>query len=256
MFRSVFPWIAVLALSCASLPTFIPVDGVSLGADVYVQRLAPNVWRHVSFKLLPGLGPVPANGVVVATGDGALVIDTAWNSEQGAVILDWAEKEIGPVRAVIVTHAHDDRLGGLEESSQRGIPSFALAETSRLAAEAGWPPIREPIDSGYSLASFGVRGEVYFPGAGHTVDNATVWLEDQRLLVGSCLVRSANATSLGNIEQADLESWPEAIARLQERYPEVLIVVPGHGDPGGPELLSRTRELSEPGRRDEERDDP
>lgn len=237
--------IILLAFACAGLPTFVPEDATRLGSDVYIQRLGPGVWRHISFRLIPGLGPVPSNGVIVRVPDGSLVIDTAWSPEQTALVFDWAEAQVGKVQAVIATHAHDDRLGGLAESDRREIPSYALAETSRLAAEKGWPPIREPVDSGYSLTAFGIRGEVYFPGAGHTVDNATIWLEDQRLLVGSCLVRSATSASLGAIQEADLDNWPQAIANLQERYPEVLTVVPGHGDPGGPDLLSHTRALAE-----------
>jgi hypothetical protein len=48
---------------------------------------------------------------------------------------------------------------------------------------------------------------------------------------------------MGNTTQADLEGWPRAIATLQQRYRDVRVVVPGHGEPGGPELLVHTREL-------------
>ena len=97
--------------------------------------------------------------------------------------------------------------------------------------------------SGDSLERFGVSGELFFPGPGHTADNATVWLQENRVLAGGCLVRALTATSMGNTSEADLESWPRAIAALQARYPDVGIVVPGHGEPGGPELLAHTREL-------------
>lgn len=44
-------------------------------------------------------------------------------------------------------------------------------------------------------------------------------------------------------KEADVESWPGAIARLQERYPEVRLVLPGHGELGGRDLVNHTREL-------------
>ena len=48
---------------------------------------------------------------------------------------------------------------------------------------------------------------------------------------------------MGNVADADLESWGAAVRRVRERYPEAATVVPGHGALGGPELLDRTAEL-------------
>ena len=70
-----------------------------------------------------------------------------------------------------------------------------------------------------------------------------MWLEASQILVGGCLVRSAAATTMGNTAEGDLDSWPLAIAMLQARYPQATIVIPGHGSPGGSELLAHTREL-------------
>jgi glyoxylase-like metal-dependent hydrolase (beta-lactamase superfamily II) len=207
------------------------------------MALVPGVWRHVSYQDLPGVGPFPSNGLVVRGASGALVIDTAWNPEQTAAVLTWAEASVGEIRAVIVTHAHDDRLGGLAEVQRRGIPSYALAETVKLAAARGWPPIDHAVPSPFPLDTFSVSGEVFFPGPAHTVDNATVWLQETRVLAGGCLVRASAATSMGTTSEADLEGWPRAVAALQERYSSAAIVVPGHGEPSGPDLLAHTREL-------------
>jgi metallo-beta-lactamase class B len=234
---------AVVILSCVSGPPPAPQGALPLRADVYVQALVPDVWRHVSYHRFSGVGYVPSNGLVVRGGSGALIIDTAWNPEQTAEVLTWAEANVGPIIAVVVTHAHDDRLGGLAEVQRRGIPSYALAETVQLATQDGWPPIGHGVTSPFALDSLGVSGELFFPGSGHTADNAAVWLRETRVLAGGCLVRATAATSMGNTSEADVENWPRAVIALQQRYPDVRIVVPGHGDPGGPELLSHTREL-------------
>lgn len=42
---------------------------------------------------------------------------------------------------------------------------------------------------------------------------------------------------------ADTAAWPASLERVRARFPEVRIVVPGHGSVGGPELLSHTLEL-------------
>lgn len=235
--------IATIVLSCASDSPSIPQGATALQPDVYVQAIGPGIWRHVSYRQFPEVGYFPSNGLVVTGPKGVLIVDTAWNSEQTARILDWVEANLGNVNALVVTHAHDDRLGGLAEVHRRRIPSYALAETVGLAAKNGSPPIEHAVASAFSLEPFGISGELFFPGPAHTADNATVWLQETRILDGGCLVRASAATTMGNTSDADLDGWPRAIATLQERYPDVRIVVPGHGEPGGPELLAHTREL-------------
>ena len=38
---------------------------------------------------------------------------------------------------------------------------------------------------------------------------------------------------------ADLLAWPDSLRRISARYPKAEVVIPGHGLPGGPELLDR-----------------
>ncbi len=237
--------VALSVLSCASGLPPVPPGATALRSDTFVEPIVPGLWRHVSYRRFPGTGYIPSNGLVVESPQGALIIDTAWDPEQTAHVLDWVEANLGTIHALIVTHAHDDRLGGLAEVHRRRIPSYALAETVKLAAARGWPPIDHAVASPFPLATFGVSGELFFPGPAHTVDNATVFLEETQTLAGGCLVRAAVATAMGNTSEADLEGWPRAIASLQERYPDVAIVVPGHGEPGGRELLAHTRDLLE-----------
>jgi metallo-beta-lactamase class B len=238
-------FVAGCALACASSLPPPPQDATPLRDDVYVLPIGPRVWRHVSYQDVAGFGLVASNGLVVGDAGGALLVDTAWDPEQTASVLDWAAANVGPVRAVVVTHAHDDRLGGLAETERRGIASFASTETARLAASRDGPPIRNAVATPFPLESLGIAGELYFPGPAHTADNTTVWLAETRILAGGCMVRAVAATSLGNTSEADLESWPRAVAALQARYRHVRIVVPGHGEPGGPELLTHTRALLE-----------
>ena len=63
------------------------------------------------------------------------------------------------------------------------------------------------------------------------------------MLFGGCLVKAAAAKTLGNITEADLAAWPATLANLKSTYPAARIIVPGHGDPGGPELIEHTLEL-------------
>ena len=70
-------------------------------------------------------------------------------------------------------------------------------------------------------------------------DKVVVYFPARKLLFGSCMVIGMD--QLGNTADADLASWPEAIKKLQA-FP-VDVIVPGHGERLGPDLLQHTLDL-------------
>lgn len=82
--------------------------------------------------------------------------------------------------------------------------------------------------------------EIFYPGAAHAPDNVVVWIPAARVLFGGCAVRPGDSSSPGNTDDADIENWPTAIEKVLARYSMAEVVVPGHGAPGGPELLMHT----------------
>ena len=51
---------------------------------------------------------------------------------------------------------------------------------------------------------------------------------------------SCQARLRGNVADADLAEWPTSVERIQKHYPEAEVVIPGHGLPGGLDLLQHT----------------
>ena len=200
------------------------------------------MWVHVSTQDVGGT-VYPSNGLVVRDGDGLLLVDTAWGTESTVALLAAIETEIGlPVRRALSTHFHDDRVGGADALREAGVTTFAAPLTRRLAeAEENEVPARaldhlsEPGDA-VRLGPV----EVFYPGAGHSPDNLVVYVPEARVLFGGCAVHEASRQSAGNVADADLGAWPVSVRRVRERYPEAEVVVPGHGVPGGPDLLDHT----------------
>jgi metallo-beta-lactamase class B len=207
--------------------------------------IAPGVWVHTSHGNVPGLGSFPSNGLVVMGTKGAVLVDTAWGLDATAELLDWVERNVGGVHAVVVTHWHDDRAGGLPEVHRRGIASYAFSKTIEDAAKHNAPLPERSLRAVDSLASLGVAAETFYPGPGHTDDNIVVWLPSTQVLFGGCLVKSSSSTSLGNVADATVSEWSSSVQKVQERYPRTRIVVPGHGAPGGILLLEHTRSLAD-----------
>lgn len=86
--------------------------------------------------------------------------------------------------------------------------------------------------------------EVFYPGSGHTEDNIVVWLPKSNILFGGCFVKSIHSKNLGNIEDASIKIWPASIQKVINKYPDIKVVVPGHGKVGDTSLLKNTAKLA------------
>lgn len=237
-------WLILLALSLGAQ------DKVVLREDIEILPLAPGVWQHVTYIEMEKWGLTPANGLIVVDGEHAAMIDTPWTPEQTALLLSWIEKELkAKVEIVIIGHHHVDCLGGLPETHRRGIRSIGLDQARELALAEKIEAPEETFAGSTRLAVGGLELELFHPGAGHTADNIVTWIPAKKVLFGGCFVKSADARSLGNTDESDLAAWPASLARLKERFPEAKIIVPGHGDPGGWELVDNTLRLLAAGAR-------
>ncbi len=211
----------------------------ALGPDVSVRRLSDRVWVHTTSHRLADGRRIPSNGLLVAAEDHVVLVDTAWGVAETRAVLDWAERTLGrPVTRAVLTHGHEDRVGGLPALRERGIELiYAAAPTLGERSLAGDVLLK---DEGATLPV--ARGVVvFYPGAGHAPDNLMVWIEPEDVLFGGCAIRAEAATGLGNTADAELAAWRRAIHYVLTRYPEPRWVVPGHGEPGGAELVVLTR---------------
>jgi metallo-beta-lactamase class B len=172
------------------------------------------------------------------------MVDTPWDESQTERLLDWAEESLGvPVTHAIVTHSHQDNMGGIDVLHARDVATYGLGLTARLAREQGLAPPNHVFSSEMDLELGADVVEAWFPGGGHTRDNIVVWLPARRVLFGGCLIKSASARNMGNTADADMEAWPSSVQAVRERYPQARIIVPGHGAPGGDALLDNTLRL-------------
>ena len=221
---------------------------IELEPGLSVLQVGEGLWLHRSDWDWGDGKPITSNGVFVIGDRSIAMIDTAWTDDQTAKLLDWAEGRFElPVEHVFATHWHKDKMGGMGEVNRRGIWGYGLELTARLGAEneVAVPRIRFEESVRISLGNETI--EVYFAGAGHTLDNTIVWLEDRKVLIGGCLVKSDTWTSLGYIEDADVEEWGPTLQRVLARYSDARRVVPGHGKIGGLELVRHTLKLATEG---------
>lgn len=223
-----------------------PVD-TDLGLEVHVRSLTEHTWLVSSVSKIKAFGDVQSNAVLVVGPEESVLIDTPATNEQTDLVLDWAEKRLHrPVRHLVITHWHVDRMGGIDMALKRHVATYALGKTIELARQHGLSLPEHELRDEDHLALSGVLLEIYYPGHGHTADNIVVWIEEDHLLDGGCFVKSMSAATLGNLAEIDVPLWAKGIASVRQRYSGARVVVPGHGEVGGQELLQHTAELLAP----------
>ena len=210
---------------------------------VELQAVTDSVWVHTTYKTY-GQYKVPSNGLIVQTAEGLILIDTPWDDSLTTKLLAVARERFDQnIAFAVVTHAHDDRMGGIHVLHENGIKVVGYSLVCQRAEALGYEK-PEQILSADTVFSIGNKNfELFYPGAGHTIDNTVVWLLDQKILFGGCLVKAESAADLGNVREAYLEEWPRSINRLIEKFPDGRIIVPGHGQWGGLKLLNHTMNL-------------
>jgi metallo-beta-lactamase class B len=74
-------------------------------------------------------------------------------------------------------------------------------------------------------------------------DDIAVWILSEKILFGGCMVKDIHSGRLGNLSDAKIEEWLPTIQKVTAKFPCAEIIIPGHGQIGGRELLEHTRML-------------
>jgi metallo-beta-lactamase class B len=212
-------------------------------SSVKLSKIEDSIWVHTTYKMY-GEFNMPSNGLIIQTSSGLVLIDTPWDDSLTVELLDSAKKQFDQdVVFAIITHAHDDRIGGIRTLHKKGIKVVSTALTCQKAKELGYEVPEQVSVTDTTFVVGNEHLELFYPGAGHTIDNSVVWIPERKILFGGCLVKAESSSNLGNIADADLKEWPRSIHTLMKKYPTVLMIVPGHGEWGGSALLQRTLDL-------------
>lgn len=211
--------------------------------ELRIEKIADDVYLHTSFQQVEGYGLVDANGLVVLDGRDAYIIDTPWSQRDTQALVAWLQERDYKVKASVSTHFHDDRTAGIEYLNSISVPTYASEQTNALLKKNGKALATETFSEA-PLWLVKDKIEVFYPGAGHSVDNLVVWLPEHKILNGGCFVRAEEAGTLGNTSDAVVDDWAASAEKVQRRYPEAKIVIPGHGAMGDVSLLEHTRKLA------------
>jgi len=215
-----------------------------ISTDLCLKKISENVWIHESTIEIPQWGKVSANGLAILGEEELFLVDTPWNERQTAYLVKWFQTNF-TVRDVhvIVSHFHQDNMGGLGWIQSRGFSSYGLKKTREICLVKGLP-VPETALAESHIFSLGERTiQIFFPGPGHTEDSLAVWLPDEKILFGGCSVKALSNRTVGNTADSDIDRWPVSLKNLKSTFADAVIVVPGHGEEGDLSLIDHTIEL-------------
>jgi cyclase len=225
---------------------------LSAGADIVddeaIEAEVVEIAERIYAYLQPNGGWCLNNAGLVVGPRGTVLIDTAATELRGRR-LEQAVRELSPrpVDVLVNTHSHGDHTFGNQffaEESTIVAHHRAAAEMAEfgLVLQGLWPDVRWgdiqlqlpsiTYTDRLSLPDLGIRVELLHLGPGHTGGDTVVWLPDQRVLFAGDVVFSQTTpfvlmgSVIGSLRLLD---------RLRALRP--LVVIPGHGPVGGPELL-------------------
>ncbi len=236
--------ILLAILSCQSKKdaAFEPKE-IYRSDDLILTQVSQNTYEHTSFLSTQDFGKVPANGLVVRDGKEVVIFDTPATQASSEELIQWVEEELqAKINAVIPTHFHADCLGGLEAFHKREIPSYAYFKTMELADENDFVVPLHAFEDSLAIKVGEKEVTAIFMGEGHTKDNVIGYFPDENILFGGCLIKELGAEE-GNLEDANLMDWSPTVRKIQKKYPQAKIIIPGHGAFGDQKLLDYTADL-------------
>jgi len=210
------------------------------------------VWTLGGEELATSYG---TNAVALLGDDGVVLVDPLVAPAHARLVERALRRHTDtPVRLVVLTHHHTDHALGASWFAARGIPVLAHAACAeRIAAEhpgliaarravpalAGLFDDAEPVrptvtfSTGVTLHLDGLEVEVWHPGWGHTPGDAFLYLPGQGVALTGDLVFHRYHFNYEDASPDGVRRGLEALRALDAE-----IFVPGHGPPGGPELLT------------------
>jgi glyoxylase-like metal-dependent hydrolase (beta-lactamase superfamily II) len=223
--------------------------------DFGPQLIAPGVWF-----LLGDSSKGYSNTVIIELRDCLFVVDANYPGRAHELLAIAHQLSPKPVRWVFDTHHHGDHAYGNSVWTAAGATTIAfhqVTEEMNRWEPTRWrnalpkrPDLQATGETDVQRPEVSIFGDklvlndgqreidMLYLGWGHTRGDGYVWLPHERILAtGDAAVNGPRNKLL----DADLESWPKALARAIALNPEH--VLPGHGDAGGIEILRGQRQF-------------
>ena len=233
----------ILLIFCVA-SSCLAQNKIKISDDIELIRFSPKAYLHISVTEMSGFGKVSSNGLILVDSGQAFLFDTPATNEQTKTLIDYIANSLNAsISGFVPNHWHNDCMGGLEYLIQLGVKSYAHEKTIEIAKKEGLPLPGQEFKDSIFLKLNNTEIYCYHLGSGHSSDNIVVWVPSEKILFAGCMVKDMQSKTLGNTSEANIEDWLKTIQKVIDKFPNAEIVIPGHGQVGGKELLIHTLNL-------------
>lgn len=219
-------------------------DTIKISRDLYLLKLSEETYIHVSWHSDAEWGKFTSNGVIVSKNGKAALFDTPMTDSLTRKLVNFIQDSLNcKIDYFIPNHFHSDCTAGMEILDSIGAVTISSEKTKEISVAKKILTADKTFSDTFLIHLEGKLIELKYPGPAHTNDNIVVWIADEKILFGGCMIRAKKSTSSGNIADANITEWPNTIKKLKTDYSDAKIVIPGHGDYGGKELFNHTIKL-------------
>ncbi|MBE9044974.1 MBL fold metallo-hydrolase [Pleurocapsales cyanobacterium LEGE 10410] len=197
----------------------------------------------------------------IETEEGLILIDTGRLLSQARYALDELQQFDKPILAILITHPHTDHFGGLPvfvKAAGEDVPIYASEITLESIEndERGYIENRNEqlgldfpdseeiplpdfiVEDGQQLNIGGVNIIAYdFPT--NESDTTTIYYlpEQQVMFVGDLV----NGEKTPGLFEGNTSNWLTTLRSIQQRFPDLERIYPGHTEPDNPDELITTQ---------------
>lgn len=210
---------------------------------IELRKINDNIWVHISYTNYNGIRTA-SNGLIAVSSPGIVMIDTPWTNGQTKELLKLAKDLFNKdVKLAVITHAHEDRIGGIDTLLENNIEVRSTSLTVKEAEKSGFKKPQAKLDTESKITIGNLTLETYYPGEGHSSDNIVVWFPQYKVLFGGCIIKSMESTDLGSTVDANIQQWPLSVKKVYDKYNNAETVIPGHGNWGKINIIKHTLDL-------------
>lgn len=220
-------------------------DTLKITNDIYLLKLSETTFIHVSWHSDEKWGKFTCNGMVVIKNGKAALFDTPMSDSLTRKLVYFIEDSLkAKIQYFVPNHFHADCTEGIDIIDSLGSTIISSEKTKELSLINNIITASKTFTDTMTIDFSGKKIMLNYLGEAHSKDNIVVWIEDEKILFGGCMVRSMETKSKGNVADANEEEWPKTLKKVKKKYGHALIVIPGHGDYGNIELLEYSIKLT------------
>jgi metallo-beta-lactamase class B len=214
--------------------------------DIEIIKISDHSYVHTTYFQSPQYGRFGSNGFIYTNNGKALLFDTPMTEDLTIDLVRWIRDSLkAEITGFVPNHWHDDCIGGLEYLHSIGIESWASDLTREIARSKNLPVPKHGFTDSLTLKLDNLEVYCKYPGPAHSMDNIVAWVPSEKILFAGCMVKDMRSQGLGNTADGDLKEYPKTIKKVLKEFQDARIVIPGHGEFGGVELLDHTIDLCE-----------